>query len=426
VTTRFYGLLWRWHFLAGAAAFPILFVVAVTGALYAFQPELDRWASSELWTARPPDPEARRRPLDELVHVAARACKPASIYVPRARDRAVTASCEGGGRREVFIDPYRAELLGERDAAATFFGVVFSLHWELLLGEPGRLAIEWATSWAILLMAFGAALWWPRGKRRGGGVWWPRRGLAARQRLRDIHAVLGAYALPVLFAIAATGLMWTLRAGGERWHPLTEDAFHDAWDRPPRSTVIVGRPRIGLSAAAAAAGIAPDRERRAIYTTPPARPDDPYVFYLYDDTHATPSAEHTVWIDAYSGARLLALGWPDRSAAGKLDSAKYAIHVGALLGWPGRLLACAAALVLAALCATGPWMWWKRRPRGELGVPPRTRRAPWPLLAVLAGVGWLLPMIGWTLIALVAIELGARLVRRRRGPPPIERISGRP
>lgn len=413
MTTRLYGILWRWHFLAGAAAFPVLFVVAVTGALYAFQPELDRWASSELMTVVEPA-AGQRRSLDELAGVAARACKPAAIYVPGARDRAVTVSCEGGGRREAFIDPYRAELLGERDTASTFFGVVFALHWELLLGDPGRLAIEWATSWAILLMASGAALWWPRGRRRGGGVWWPRRELAGRQRLRDVHAVIGAYALPVLFAIASTGLLWTLRAGGDRWHPLTEDAVHDAWDHPPKSAVIAGRPRIGFAAAAAAAGFDPATERLTIYLTLPARPDDAYCFYLYDDSHETPSAQRSIWVDAYSGERLRALGWDDRSAAGKLDSMAYPIHVGALLGWPGRILACAAALLLAALCVTGPWMWWKRRPRGALGVPPRARRVPWPLLALLAGVGWLLPMVGWTLIAVAAIELGGWIATARR------------
>lgn len=430
MTTRLYGLLWRWHSLAGAAAFPVLFIVAVTGAVYAFQPEIDRWASAELVTVAEPEPPDRRRPLDELIEVAARACKPSGIYVPGARDRSITVSCEGGGRREVFVDPYRGTLLGERDAASTFFGIVFSLHWELLLGDPGRLAIEWATSWAILLMASGAALWWPRGRRRRGGVWWPRRELAGRQRLRDLHAVLGAYALPVLLAMAATGLGWTLRAGEARWHPLTEDTYHDAWDHPPKSTVLPGRPRIGFEAAAAAAGIDLATEHRTVWTAPPARPDDPYSFYLYDDTYTTPSAEASVWVDAYSGERLLAMGWDDRSIAGKLDSAKYSVHVGALLGWPGRILACAAALVLAALCALGPWMWWKRRPRGGLGVPPRARRVPWPLLALLAGVGWLMPMVGWTLIAIAAIEgagwIGGRILRRRRGGPPIGHLPGSP
>jgi uncharacterized iron-regulated membrane protein len=92
---------------------------------------------------------------------------------------------------------------------------------------------------------------------------------------------------------------------------------------------------------------------------------------------------------------------------------RYAIHVGAILGLPGRILACLASLTLAALCITGPWMWWKRRPRGKLGVPPRAERFAWPLLAGIAALGFLLPTVGYTLLVAGVIEL-VRLTRRPR------------
>lgn len=415
MATRLYGLLWRWHFLAGVVVFPLLFVISVTGSLYAFQPELERWLHADLLVVEPVA-GAQRRGLDELAAAAARACKPTALYVRPERDRSMLATCEEDGR-EAYFDPYSAALIGERQVKSTLFGVVFALHWELMLGDPGRLAIEWATSWAVLLMASGVALWWPRGKRRGGGVWYPRRELKARQWLRDLHAVGGAYALPVLFLISATGLLWTIHAGDQRWHPLTEDELHDAWDHPAKSKVVAEQPRIGFDAALVRAGIALASEHRTLYTTLPDKPDDAYVFYLYDQTYESPSDQLSVWVDAYSGEVLRTADWGDRNWAGKFDSSKYAIHVGALLGLPGRIAACLAGLVLAALCVTGPWMWWKRRARGELGVPPRTRRAPWPLLAVLAAVGWLLPLVGWTLIAILVVELlrvGAAAIARRR------------
>jgi uncharacterized iron-regulated membrane protein len=98
---------------------------------------------------------------------------------------------------------------------------------------------------------------------------------------------------------------------------------------------------------------------------------------------------------------------------------RYAIHVGAILGLPGRILACLASVMLAALCITGPWMWWKRRPNGKLGIPPRAERFSWPLLVGFAGLGWLLPAVGYTLLAIVAFELGragvtAMITRRSR------------
>lgn len=421
MATRLYGILWRWHFLAGIAAFPLLLVISITGALYTFQPELDRWANSALLTVEPPEPPAARRPVDELLAVAEKVCQPSGFSLTGEHDRPFIAYCLTGARREVYVDPYRGTLLGDREVSWSFFGVVFALHWELALGDWGRLAIEWATSWALLLMISGAALWWPRGKRRGGGVWWPRRELRSRQWLRDLHAVIGAYALPVLLVITATGLMWTLKAGEERWHPLTDDLMHQTYHEPPTSTAIAGAPRVGFAAAIAGAGIDPDGGL-GIYAAMSPRPEDPvprpadsYNFYVYDDTFESPSLGGAYWVDAYSGKLLLHLDWHDRSLAGKLDTAKYSIHVGALLGWPGRIAACIAALILAALCITGPWMWWKRRPRGGIGVPPRGARRPWPLFVLLAVLGVLMPLVGWSLLAIVAIELGRWLWRLRGG-----------
>jgi uncharacterized iron-regulated membrane protein len=411
-TTNLHGTLWRWHFLAGLAACPIVLVVALTGALYSFQPELEAWKDAALLRV---EPGPARLPLDRLIASVPGGpdgCTPIGIDVSPRPDRSVRVWCSEGARREVLVDPYRGQVLGQREWEESLFGLVFRLHWDLLLGERGRLAVEWATSWVVLLLLSGAALWWPRGKRRGGGVFWPRGGLRGRQRLRDLHAVFGAYAVPVLFALAATGLFWTALAGQERWHRLVDDRAQRAWEAPPTSTVRAGGHRIGLDAAVRAAGLDLARDERALYLSPPAAPQAPYALFVYDPTYESPSRSEAIWVDAYSGALLDKVGWGDRSAIGKIDGAGYAVHVGAFLALPGRILACAAALVLAALSATGPWMWWKRRPRGGLALPPRARRVPWPMLAALAGLGWLLPAVGWTFIAVLAIEGLAWLWRR--------------
>lgn len=417
MATRLYGVIWRWHFLAGVIACPVLFVVAITGAVYVFEPELERWSHEEILEV---EPGSTRVPIDQLIATAATVCTPTGANVPGARDHTVVVYCREGHRREAYLDPYRGTLLGVRDVESTFFGVVFQLHWDLMLGEYGRLAVEWGSAWAALLLLSGAVLWWPRGKRRRAGVWYPRRALAGRQWLRDLHAVLGAYAVPVLALVVATGLMWTPLAGQERWHPLTEDAVHEAWDDPPSSEVVPGAARIGVDAALAAAGIDRARDRRSIYVEMLARPEQSYAFLLYDESFESVASAESIWIDAYAGTLLLALGWDDRSVLGKLDSAQYGIHVGALMSLPGRILACLAALILAALCVTGPWMWWKRRPAGQLGIPPRARHTPWALLALLGALGWLLPTVGVTLLVALVIE-GALWLRRARShasPPP--------
>jgi uncharacterized iron-regulated membrane protein len=408
VATRLYGLLWRWHFLAGIAAVPILFVLAVTGAIYAFQPEIEAITHGRL---RQVEPSGERLPLERLLATPTPGCKIEGFNVPGGPGRTIELDCAGPGRRAVFLDPYRGVVVGERTWDTTFLGWVFRIHWDLLLGDTGRYAIEWATSWTLLLAFSGLALWWPRGRRRTGGVVWPRLRLSGRPLLRDLHAVLGAYVVPLVCAIAMTGLFWTLWAGEARWKRLARDDDAAAREAaPPRSRPApAGTPRIGLDAAVAAIGPAASDPRIDLYVVPPAAADAPYTIYPWDPTHEHPSWSEEVWVDAYAGDVLRRAGWDQRNALGKLDASGYSVHVGALLGLPGRILAATAGLVLAFSCVTGPWMWWKRRKHGRrLAPPPPAGRAPVWLLLVLAGLGVVLPMVGATLLFLLA----AAAVRR--------------
>jgi uncharacterized iron-regulated membrane protein len=401
VATRLYGIVWRWHFLAGLAAAPLIVVIAVTGIAYAFEPELSVVLDDRARVA-PGAPAA----LDAVIAAAASpACRPAYVDVPSARDRAIAVSCAGDDRHSVLVDPARAVVVGDR-VGRSFFDVVYDLHWELALGRPGRIAIEWATSWMVVLFISGAVLWWPRGKRRD--AWWPRRGVKLRQTLRSLHAVIGVYALPILFVIAATGLMWTVYAGGERWRVVSHDAASDRLAHAPKSQP--GGARVSLDRALANAHFAPGT---AAFVTLPAEATDPIVAYLFDDSQRRTWQAETVFLDAYTGAVLDSIGWADRSTLAKLDSIRYSLHTGAILGLPGRILACLASAVLAGLAITGVWMWWRRRPIGGLGVPPRARRVPLGLVAAWGVAGIVLPLVGWTVIAALAIEIARWALARR-------------
>ena len=403
---RLYGLFWRWHFAIGLIACPLVAVVALTGALYTFEPELDRWADADV---RMVEPGGQPRPLDELAAAAATRCQVGGAELPGRPDVSYLFHCRD--ERPVHVDPYRGAVLGEPSSITQeVMEVAFALHWELMLGERGRVLIEWATSWTLVLLASGAILWWPRGKRRTGGVLWPRTRLRGRLWLRDLHAVSGAYALPVVLALAATGLMWTLHAGDGRWNKIAGEAAHEH----PRSRVVPGAPRIGLDAAFAGAKLALDD--RGIYIGIPGGDDPadrPYEIYLNHNAHEAPSKIERILVDAYSGQELHREGWKDRSALGKVDAARYSIHVGAILGLPGRIAACLASLILAGLCITGPWMWWKRRAPGGLAAPPASP-VPWWIYLLVAALGWILPTVGLTLLFVAAIEIVRRLIARSR------------
>lgn len=410
MASRTYGILWRWHFLAGLAACPVILVLAVTGAAYVFQPELETAVYADL---REVTPRGERKPLDELVASFPADCRPGWMDVPTRPAMPVRVWCPGDGKPSAFVDPYTGAYLGREVWDDTVFGLLLKIHWELLLGERGRLVVEWATSWTIVLLFSGAYLWWP--SRRRGGKWWPRQGVAPRQKLRDLHAVFGAYMVPALFILSATGLFWTRLAGEERWAKIASDSADEVWEKQPASTVPPGATpaaRIGYDRALVAAGYDIRTDDIGLSISINDRPDAAYLIYATDLDHAAPWRAEIRFVDAYGGTLLQTTGWDDRSLLNKIGQSGYSIHVGAIAGWPGRILALVAALVLAALTITGPWMWWKRRPRGKLGVPPRAQRFAWPLIAGIGGLGWLMPTVGYTLLAIAAFELGFVVVRR--------------
>ena len=38
-----YRTIWRWHFYAGLFVLPFILILSVTGAIYLFKPQIDRW-----------------------------------------------------------------------------------------------------------------------------------------------------------------------------------------------------------------------------------------------------------------------------------------------------------------------------------------------------------------------------------------------
>jgi len=83
-----------------------------------------------------------------------------------------------------------------------------------------------------------------------------------------------------------------------------------------------------------------------------------------------------------------------------------ALHEGALFGWLNQLLGLLAALGVVALSITGSWMWWSRRPAGQLGVPhmPVDRTLRKRILAVIFALALFLPMVMISLIVILALD----------------------
>lgn len=78
-TQTSYRTLWRWHFYAGLFVMPLLMVLAVTGTLYCFQPQLEPLLYPQLLVVQPQT--TTRLDANQLLAAARQATPAGSVPV---------------------------------------------------------------------------------------------------------------------------------------------------------------------------------------------------------------------------------------------------------------------------------------------------------------------------------------------------------
>jgi uncharacterized iron-regulated membrane protein len=408
-----YRVVWRWHFFAGLFVAPVLLTLAVTGGLYIFRDEIMNAVDADLVYV---EPRETRVSYDQMV-AAATAFDPTSVQIfgvdiePHA-ERSVTVLMAGEDELFVrrYVDQHTGQVLGERNAR-DFFAIVLEIHRTLFVGTTGRIVIELVTCWTIVLLITGAYLWWPRGSGQG---WWagalvPRRTRKPYVLLRDLHAVSGIWLLPIIFVVACTGLIYTFVWGSGYAYAAQKTGAYAFVANPPKSTVTADG-RLPLEQIVAVA-----REHCPAGSTLsvnfPATEDGCYLAYAGMTTG--PTSRAAMAIDAYSGQVLAHRYLSNYPALSWWGSWNYSLHVGSILGMPTKIIWLLACVLLAAMPITGLAMWWQRRPSKQTGFPRRSDvRLPWWVVGLLSILSLLLPVLGASVLLLVAGEYGAGWLRR--------------
>ena len=208
-----YRTLWRWHFYAGLFVMPFLIVLAVTGTIYCFQPQIEPLLYPQRLIVAP---QAKPKLSDEaLLAYAAEAmpkeARPSSVRVSddRARSAEFVFRLATGEHESVYVNPYTGVVLGTLSVEHRFMQIDRMLHRKLLLGKPGELLMELAACWTLVMIGTGIALWWPRESVRLRDLFWPKFSLNGRALWKSVHAALGIWLAIGAIAFIVTGLPWT-------------------------------------------------------------------------------------------------------------------------------------------------------------------------------------------------------------------------
>lgn len=429
----FYRTIWRWHFYAGIIFAPFLVMLAVTGSIYLFKPQIENVLYQKYYEV---SPQEDRISATEQINAVKTKHPDASITAYRpgeSEDRSSEvkiATAEASST--VFVNPYTGKIIGELADDDRIMNKVEEIHGELMAGTIGDRIVELVACWAIVLIVTGLFLWFPRKKAAGwSGVLIPRLRQGKKIFRRDLHAVPAFWITAGMLFLILTGLPWSgfwganfqsvatnqglgyppSIWGGEA--PVSAVQTKDVAEVPwAAETLDVPKSNVeGLVPASIddIVSIAKQQGMDPSFTI--SIPSDPAGVYTLSAYPAKAENEATIHLDQYSGAVLADYRFANYGLIGKIVALGITLHKGTEFGLINQLISLAICLGIILVAVSGFYLWLKRKPGKGMGAPkgPPAKSIKWFIL-VLIVLGVLFPLVG---LSLLVVWIADYLIIRR-------------
>lgn len=369
------------HLWLGLSSGLVVFVISVTGCIYAFQAEIRDLIQPYRFVEVKDKPVLMPSQLKAIAENELPGKKIHGVLYPKPGEAAQVSFFDLDSRYYyiTYLNPYSGEVLKVKDENADFFQVVLMGHFYLWLPPAiGQPVVASATLIFLIMLISGLILWWPKNKnatKQRFSIKWSAKW---RRKNYDLHNVLGFYMTWIAIILAVTGLVWGFQwfaqglynvAGGEKSLVYIEpesDTTHTATVDIPAIDILYKKLRAENPFAEAIEVHAPTSISSAIEVS--INPDSKTYWktdYRYFDqyTLAELSVDHIYGRSA------------EASGADKLIRMNYDIHTGAIIGLPGKILAFCASFIAASLPVTGFYIWWGRRNKKKVEKPVKKNRS---------------------------------------------------
>jgi uncharacterized iron-regulated membrane protein len=406
----FYRIIWRWHFYAGLFVMPFILILSITGGIYLFKPQIDRWEERS-FQSHPTINSVSPNVQLTAVLSANPGTRFVSYRLPtRVGDAAMIRVADENGEleQEVFVSS-QGKVIGKLDPEKRISAIVSRIHGSLLAGRTGAWLVELAGCWAIVLFLSGIFLWWPSG-RRLAGVIWPRVMHGKQAFWRDLHAVTGFWVAGLALILLVTALPWAGVWGGAFQYVRTELSWtkekpdwkigaEDSGHKDHDHAAMIAQQNMGMAFASLSDIVARAKlEKNLIFPVTVSPNNAEMTWEVKSETQNRP-LRSSISYDMATGKELSRSGLSDKHAIDQVVAYGIAWHEGQLFGWVNQLIGLLTAVALVILIISGFIMWRRRKPKGVLGAPPmpgipsRIKG----VVAIILLLAFLLPMLGLSL-----------------------------
>lgn len=202
--------MWIIHLWLGLLSSSIVFIMCLTGCLYAFKNQITDFSNRDKVYISPGSEKAMNLDLIQ-VELLKHSKELTSLMIPNDKGKSyVVGYRENNLDKSTYYNQYTGEVLGQPNVdSGRFFEVVLDLHRNLMMGNVGRQIVGASVLMFCILLISGFILWLPKKLK------FLKQGLtvmfkAKFQRVNyDLHNTLGFYTFLMLFFIAVTGLYVT-------------------------------------------------------------------------------------------------------------------------------------------------------------------------------------------------------------------------
>jgi uncharacterized iron-regulated membrane protein len=359
------------HLWLGLSSGIIIFIIAITGCLYAFQEEIQNSTEEYRFVEKQDKPFLLPSQLEQI---ARKELPNKSLHAIKYNGREKSAEAIFFHNQPtyyyiVYLNPYSGKVLEKANMEEGFFKFILNGHFYLWLPpEIGQTVVASATLIFLMLLLSGLYLWYPRNKnaikQRFSFQW--KKGTKWKRKNYDLHNITGFYVLTIALVFAITGLVWGFQwfaysyytiLGGEKSliyedpvstkktaHP--NNPVDKIWvlmqkEYPQAKSIEVHPPENDSTSIAANA----NSEEGTFWKTD----------YRYFDQYTLEEKEVKHIYGKYKNT----------TTSDKLMRMNYDIHTGAVLGLAGKIFAFLISLLIASLPISGFYIWLGRNRKSK-------------------------------------------------------------